>query len=164
MSVDQEAGSQLFGQGGFLGPDQAPRVHAMSEGANVKFLQAMESRCGSTLKENEKAKKRRTEMDDAKKAEEEKKKKEAEEERLRAVAADPKLAASEALKALRKRVADFQKECLGQSNGAKSYVLKLENHDLSDKLITQFEGHQKLMDGAFHSLACNQPPADESCS
>ena len=67
-----------------------------------------------------------------------------------------------------------EKDTLDQSEKARRYMLRLKNHDLSDKMNSQFEAHARIMEKAisshdvnhFHRFAFLEPGAttDDSFS
>ena len=105
---------------------------------------------GSTLKKDQAA-------IDKKKAEQELKKKEAEEKAkqealLKAEAAktDPKLAFSMKKQELIKELSAKSASTLTSSRDSRDFALKLQGHDLSDKLVTKLENHTRVMEAVLH--------------
>jgi prephenate dehydratase len=90
----------------------------------------------------------RAEAEAKKKLEEEKRLAE-EELRKEAIARDPKLAFIAKRDALRTAVRSHVDETLEVITRTGTYILRLADHELSDKLLTQFEAHKTLMSRVF---------------
>jgi len=150
-SLTKEEASDLFAKGGPLGPDQAPKFAGLTEEANVNMIAALEKEAtGATITRSEAAKKRRAQVDEEEKKKKEEEAKKKEEARLAEIAANPKLAAAARIAEFKKQVEEKLEQVLGQKTRAMTYIMKLQTHELSDKLIGHLEVHQKLMDGVFN--------------
>ena len=157
--LDRGTASELFDQGGPLGPALAPKITGLSESANVALLATLEKNAtGATLTVDEATKKRKREDEEKKKQEAEEKKKKAEEERQKEIQANPELAAAVHKAEVKEECAEWMARCVEQSTRSRTFCLKLKNHDLSDKMIDQFEQHSKLMDAVFRRHAYRQFP------
>jgi len=145
-SLNKQEASALFDKGGPMGQVMVPKIAGLTEEANVNLVAELEKAAsGAVISRSEAAKKRRQAADEAKKLEDEKKKKEEEEAKKAAVAANPKLAEQERKTQLIAEIDELMQNCVDHTTRAQAHVMVLQNHEVSDKLMLQFNSHHTLM-------------------